>query len=162
MQGGHALERFRNEFLPAETGEHRHYQEIIRQADIGIELLDRDVWIHGQTGFHAERANASEEVRSVVPRSLKMEGAVCRPLGGYLLKPSLRMHHHEMYIHRGRRNLRHMVDHGEAEGNVGHEGAVHHVEVNHVAALVHEPDVLFQMKKVRGKNGRGYLEIHIV
>ena len=52
------------------------------------------------------------------------------------------------------------LHHGYAEGDVGHESAVHHVAVEPVGlAAVDHLDVGFQVEEVGGEKGRGY-QVH--
>ncbi len=67
------------------------------------------------------------------------------------------MHHHQVGVHRSRSDPSDLVDDGEAERNVGDERAVHHVEMDDVAAAVDKLDVLLQMEKVRRQDRGGNL-----
>ena len=70
------------------------------------------------------------------------------------------MHDHKMRVHRGLGHSGQLVYHRKAEGNVGNQRPVHHIEMNHVAALVDKPDILLEMEEVGGENRWSNPEIH--
>ena len=71
------------------------------------------------------------------------------------------MHYHQMGVHRRRGYPGNLIDNRKAERNVWHKCTVHHVKVDDVAAIIDKPDVLLEMKEIRGEYGWGYLKSHI-
>ena len=151
-----------DERLSAETGKDRHDDHEIADVEIGIEFLDRNIGIDGQTGLHPVVGNDAEHRLRIIPGRIQMEthqsgvGNLAETL-----QIDLRVLNHQVDIQRLLRDFGHCLDNGKAVGNVGHETAVHHIQVEQVGMLVHHPYVLFEMQEVCREHRGGDQRSHI-
>ena len=68
---------------------------------------------------------------------------------------TLRLDDHQMHVQRLRGGAAHRVHDGRAEGDVGHEPAVHDVDVDPIGAgLIDSADFVSEPPQVGGQNGR--------
>ena len=149
-----------DELLPSETGENRHHQEEIHLTYIFIQLLDRHVRIYGQSYLHPRLLRRLYDGRSLPSRSLEVETHHLHAHTRESLKPSLRLDYHKMGIHRNGHNLAYGFDYRKSERDVRDERAVHHIQMDIIGAGIYHLEILFQMQKICGKNGR--CDFHII
>ena len=85
-------------------------------------------------------------------RSLVMDVHHHRTEFGGLLDVTFRALYHVVHVEGFLTDLRYCLENGEAEGDVGDERAVHHVEVKPVSlTTVDHVDVAVEMKEVGGE-----------
>ena len=73
----------------------------------------------------------------------------------------LGMHNHEVYVQLFFASLAHGLQHGEAERDVRHEHAIHHVQVKPLGfAAVYHVHFSLQVQEIRGQQRGGYYSTH--
>ena len=60
----------------------------------------------------------------------------------------LRVHYHQVHVQRFPGHPGHGFHHRKSEGNVGHENAVHDVQMDNVGILVEHFHIFFQMQEI--------------
>ena len=144
-----------DELLSAETRIDAHHQHEIDVLEHIIERLGRRRRVERHAGLLAERLDPLD--RAVEVRAgLRMDGDDVGPGLGECVEERVDRRNHQMHVERlcGVRPER--LHHARADGDVGHEMAIHHVDVDPVGArLVDRAHFLAQLGEVGGKDGRG-------
>ena len=77
-----------------------------------------------------------------------MEAYVLGTRLGKALHIVLRMHDHQMDIQRLPGQLSYGFHHRKPKGNIGHESAVHNVQMEEIGILIHHFHIFLQMQKI--------------
>ena len=67
------------------------------------------------------------------------------------------IHNHQVHVQRLARFASDGFHDGESKGDVGHETAVHDIQVEEVGIAVDNFHILLQVQEIRGQNGGCYL-----
>ena len=144
-----------DELLSAEAridGHHQHEVDVLEHI---IERLGRGRRIERNAGLLAERLDVLERAVEVRP-SLGMDGDDVGAGLGESVEEQVDRRNHQMDVERLRRVRAERFHHARADGEVGNEMAVHHVDVDPVGArLVDRADFLAELGEVGGEDRRG-------
>ena len=134
----HFLQGMRDELLSAETrvDAHQKHQvhvgcDVFKDAD-GRGRIERDACLHARLVYLPDDTMQVRTSLVVHVHEISAEGLD-------LINKLLGLHNHEVHVERLLANARHMLQHGKAEGYVGHEDAVHDVDVEPVGTALVEP-----------------------
>ena len=127
-----------DELLSAETWIDTHQQN---QVDVGYYVLqygNRSGRIERNTSFHTGFVNLSDnamQVRASFVVDIHQIGSKFF----YFVYELLGLHNHQMHIQRLLADASNMLQHGKPKGNVGHENAVHNIDVEPIGTALIEP-----------------------
>lgn len=150
------VDRLRDELLTAEAGVDTHQEDHVEVSEYVDEELDRYVRIEGHCGLHPcvfDRPDGAVQVWA----DLVVDVHRVDLQGSQLADELHRIYDHQMHIQRLLDDGADGLKDGEPEGNIGHEDAIHDVNVEPVGlALVDEAHVLLQAKEIRREERRRY------
>ena len=137
-----------DEFLTAKTWVHRHEKHHVNILDDVFEHVDGGMRIERHTSLHAS-------IVYLLDRAMQMGTCFVMRVhhvsakGFDLLSELARVNNHQVDIKRFLANLGDSLKDGKSETDVGHENAVHYIEVEPVGfTTVNHVDVLCQIGKV--------------
>ena len=140
-----------DELLSAEARVDRHEEHHVQVAEDVLKHTDRRMRIEHHACVDAEGFDLLHGAVDMVAGLIVESDDVGARLGEGL-EVLLRLHDHQVDIQGFLGFLLDGLHHGDAEGNVGHESAVHHVAVEPVGlAAVDHLDVSFQVEEVGGE-----------
>ena len=140
-----------DELLSAEAWVDRHEEHHVQVAEDVLQHADGCVRIKYHTGVYAEGFDLLHGAVDM-GAGLIVESDDVGACLGEGLEVLLRLHDHQVDVKRLLGFLLDGLHHGDAEGDVRHEAAVHHVAVEPVGlAAVDHLDVGFQVKEVGGE-----------
>ena len=145
--GQHEVE----EVLAAEARFHGHQQQ---HVDLGQQVLvgfHRGTRIEGQPGPGTRGADGAQGADRGVHR-LGVDGHVARAGLGVLRRPPFRLLDHQVTVERQGGVLEQRLDHGQAEGEVGHEVVVHDIHVQPVGHAGHRGGLVGEPGKIGGQD----------
>jgi hypothetical protein len=145
------LERVRDERLPAETGIHAHDQNQVDIFDHVLQQPDRSRGVERNAGLRAEAPNLHEQ-----PLQMRGRFPVHRDhvAAGFaeILDVTFGFRDHQMRIEGAPGEPAEILDDLRAPGDIGHERAVHHVEVHVVGACrIDQSDLLRDGGEIGGE-----------
>ena len=106
-----------------------------------------------EPGPEPPRADLLQGAACVLHR-LEVHDQVIRARLRELLEEAQRIRHHEVHVQGKRCELAHGADQDGAEGEVGHELPVHHVDVQEIGARARDgPDLILQPREIGGEDG---------
>ena len=147
-QTAYLLDGVFDEFLSAEAWVYAHQQYHVHIADDVFQHAYRGRRVEGDTCLHACCMNLLDgavQMGASLVVHIHHHGAEL----GCLLNVIFRMLNHEVYVEGLGAHLTHGFEHRESERDVGHEDAVHHVEVEPVGlTLVNHFYVALQVNEV--------------
>ena len=120
--------RLMDEFLPAETGVHRHDQKRIDLLQVRQHMTDRGRRIDGKPGFFSERTDLPQERHDLLAKFNVDIDLVCAGFGKRF-QQNFGARTHQVNIEKHLRDRPHRFDHLWAKGKIWHKMAVHDVEV---------------------------------
>ena len=137
-----------DELLSAEAWVDRHEKHQVQVAEDILKHADGRVRIKHHACVYAEGFDLLHSAVDMVA-GLIVEGDDVGACLGEGLEVFLRLHNHQVDVEGLLGFLLDGLHHGDAEGDVGHEAAVHHVAVEPVGlAAVDHLDVSFQVEEV--------------
>lgn len=144
----HLLEALGNELLTAETGVDAHKEDKVNVGNDVFEHADGSGGVEGNTSLHAFGVDLLDDTVEV-GAGFVVNGHVFGTEGGNLVDKLLGLHDHEVHVERLCGVAGNCLKHGEAKTDVGHEYAVHYVEVNPLAgAVVEHLGIAFDIAEV--------------
>ena len=149
-----------DEFLATVTGIDGHEEHHVNIFQNVFEEADGRMRIEGDPGLHPRLANGV--YRAVQVRaSLVVDIHHIRPARGQLGDELLRLDNHQVHVHLLLAQAADGLENGDSDGDIGHEYAVHHVEVQPVClAAVYHLDVSLQVQKVCREERRSNQMFH--
>ena len=148
-----------DELLPTKAWVDRHEEHQIQVSEDVFQHADGRMRVEYHAGMDAEGFDLLHSTVDVFA-GLVVEGDDVGASLGEGLEVFLGFHNHQVDIQWLLGFLLDGLHHGDAEGDVGHKAAVHHVAVEPVGlAAVDHLDVGFQVEEVGGEKGRGY-QVH--
>ena len=127
------LELAFDEALSAKAGIHAHHQDQVDHVDQIVEHLGGRGRVQDNAGPLAQSLDMLDRAMDVRPR-LRVDGDRVRPCLGKGVQIGIDRRDHQMHVERlgGVRAQR--LHHRRADGDVGHEMPVHHIDVDPVGA----------------------------
>ena len=148
FETAHFVDGVFDELLSAKAWVDRHEKHHVHVLDDVVEHADRSVGIECDASLHACGVNLLDSAVQVWAGFI-MHVHHVGSQGFDLFGELARIDNHQVYVKRLFAYLRNGLQHGESETDVGHEDAVHHVEVEPVGlTAVNHVDVLGQVGKV--------------
>ena len=140
--------------LPAEAGIHRHHQD---EVDIGGDLFDRRHRrrrVEDHAGLGAELLDLRDGAMQV-RQHLDVHRHHVRAGIDERLDVAIGIADHQVHVERQRGRLAQRLHDRHADGDVGHEVSVHHVDVDLIGAAARRGgDLGAEVREVRGENRR--------
>ena len=140
-----------HERLAPETRKHRHAQHQIDQSEVGLDRLERGVRVGGQPDPEAQVAHLPDQGLGLA--DFDVDGAAVGPGVPERLEIAGRVGDHQVAVEEQVGVLAQRGHHRWADGQVGDEVAVHHVDVQPVGAGLDLADRLGQPPEVRRQDG---------
>ena len=139
---------------PPKPGLTDHDQDQIDQIDDVVERLDRRPGIEHDAGLLAERADELKRAMHMRPGF----GMHRDPVGagiGEILDERIHRRNHQMHVERLFRMRLDRFHDRRADGDIGHEMAVHDIDMDEIGArLLDRLDLGAQAREIGRKNGR--------
>lgn len=129
----HLVVRELDKALTGKTRIHRHDHHVIAEVQHLLDLGDRGVGVHGDTGALAEGLNRGECLDHVT-LGLRMDIDDVRAGGGEKFNLAGRILDHKVHVDELVGGSSHGLDVFETHGEIGNETAVHHVAMEDVDA----------------------------
>lgn len=152
----HFLNGVVNELLTAEARVDGHKEHHVKVLDDFFKHADGGVGVEGDSCFHASVVyllDGAVEVGTGFVVYVHHVSSKCLNLWDELV----RVNYHQVNVEGFLANLGNGFEHGKAEADVGHEDAVHHVEVKPVGlTAVYHVYVLGQVGEIGSKEGWRY------
>ena len=150
--GGELVEHRRDEGLPAEAGVHAHEEEDVDLLEVREHRFDRRLGVVGEPDAQAELAHRREERPRVA--ELDVHGAPVGTRVGEVLEELPRIVDHEVTIEVEVGALAQRLHDRWPDREVGHEVAVHHVDVEEVRLGGDAFDVVGELGEVGRQDRR--------
>ncbi len=149
-----------DERLPAEARVHRHDQDLRDVAEHVAHVIDGRGRIERHRRALAGGADLLQHAVQVAAR-LDVHADEVGARAREVVDVAIGIFDHEVHVERLLRGLAHRRDHDGADGQVGHEAAVHHVDVDVIGAgSVDRAHLFGEAAEVRGQNRRRDLDDH--
>ena len=148
-----------HELLTAETGLHGHDQNHVALFEIRNRRLGRGLGLQDDAGLAAQGANLVHSLQSILGLvGFDVDGQpVCTGLDEILHIPDGPVNH-QMDVQGQVGHRPQGLNHGDADGDVGNENAVHYGHMDPIGAVFLDiVDVTLQIRKIRRQDGRGKL-----
>ena len=144
------------EGLAAEAGIDRHHQDDVAEMQDIFDQLRRARRIEHHARLLAERADLAQHPMQMDRRAgLGLDQQMIGAGLGEVGEIALRLDDHQMNVERLCRRAADRLQHDRPDGDVGHETAVHHIDMDPVGAgRVDGADLLAQAREI-GRQNRG-------
>lgn len=150
---------FGYERLSSKSREDRHKENHIHLIQIRVKPMNINVGIDGEAGTHLLCTDKRKYGHRVINR-LKMKPYAPRPCVAETLHVFLRVNNHQMHVQGFVGVLSECFHHGESERDVGHERAVHDIDMEEVGfAAVDALNLTLEVAEV-GTKDRGCNSVH--
>ena len=149
-----------HELLAAETGMDRHDQDHVDMVEVVVDRLGGRAWAEAEAGAATGGADVLERLPRVLAR-FHVDDHVVGAGFGVPAGVAVRIGDHQMRFERFPGERACGAQDGEAESQVGHEVAVHHVDLEAVDITIHGLDLRAQAREVAIENRRYHTARHV-